>query len=402
MTQTLHLLILNRDRSAALARSFEARSLLPMIVCDERMRGSMAASRWLSTSGINGTVIGQWLGRAGRSGDTVDWLVVVSSSGGDAAPTGLRWQSLKMGDSIWMCDYQRWAIERTGVVAGSPATTGPFGNVDWLKAVTSWVEAETAAAVRDVVPYKTTSYEVVLRLSTCHGDVFFKGLSSARASEAHLTSALGAICPAHFAQTLALDVRPDGTAWWLTGACPGASLSSTPTPESVARVATAYTAVQKHIAACGLSRISPWCPVLEIEEPMSCIGELIGAKDIAHRCRDRLQSACEAMSDPRIDISWIPLDIAPSNILLHGDAVRFIDLDESFMGPAPLALAMLARRLGANRGRGPCEVIASVLEAWLGWRRVRAMTAREEVVGVPDIARHRLATRLVAELTAIN
>jgi hypothetical protein len=403
MTQTLHLLVVDRDRRAALGRALGTGALLPILVCDERVRGSLAVARWLSTMGIEGRVIGQWLGRAAALSDTIDWLVVVLSSPVSRDFSGLCWRPLRqLRETLSLCEYQEWAIDNCVNSAGSVGVDGPFGCIDSFDHVTAWVEATTGSAVREIVTYKATSYEVVIRFTTRHGDVFFKGLSCARENEAHLTSALATICSERFAETVALDVRPAGTAWWLTRACKGVSLSTASTPENVGRVAAAYAEVRQRVAAFGLRRISQWCPVLDVEEAICCINDLIGAKDITQRCRVRLQSASEAVRDPSIDISWIPLDLAPGNVLLDGDVVRFIDLDESFIGPAPLGLAMLTRRLDANRSCGPCDIIALVLEAWLGWRRVRAMTARGELVGVLDIARRRLAKRLVEELRSIN
>jgi hypothetical protein len=391
----------------ALTRSFGEHALLPVLVCNERVRGTLAVSRWLSMAGVEGAVIGQWLGRAAPTSDTVDWLVVVLSSRGTDRPAGLRWlASERLGDARLLCAYQRWAIERANNANGMPTTTGPFGQVDWLHEVSSWVEEKTEAPVRGIVTYKATPSEAVLRFNTSQGEVFFKGLSLDRASEAHLTSALASICPESFAQTVALETRTDGTVWWLARACPGVSLAAVATPENVARVAAAYTGIQERITLSGLNAISSCCPVLDVEEATSCISELTGAsdaaKDIRDRCCARLQSACEAVSSPRVRRRWIALDLAPGNILLDCDDVRFIDLDDSFIGPAPLALATLSRRLKTNLGLGSFDVIATALEAWLGWRKVAGMTARGEVEGVLDLARDRLTRSLLRELMSVN
>jgi hypothetical protein len=91
--------------------------------------------------------------------------------------------------------------------------------------------------------------------------------------------------------------------------------------------------------------------------------------------------------------------------------VRFIDLDDSFAGPAPLAMINWSQRSGGaesaykayERSWTPSlrgtdwpafELAAMVLTAWLGWNRLKTNVTRGEVFGLLDLAaeqtRHRL------------
>jgi hypothetical protein len=111
-------------------------------------------------------------------------------------------------------------------------------------------------------------------------------------------------------------------------------------------------------------------------------------------------------------------DLDPRNVLLSADGdVRFIDLDDSVFGPAPIAVATFTRRLkGVGAAWAPelyrvyerawtpplsiadrwpaFELVSTLVECFLDWERVRRKTARGEVFDVLDSARRRIARRL--------
>jgi hypothetical protein len=105
------------------------------------------------------------------------------------------------------------------------------------------------------------------------------------------------------------------------------------------------------------------------------------------------------------------MDLDPSNVLVDIDGtVRFIDIDDSLVGPAPLAVAGFVARChdrGLYRSYGDacvpalavelwpaCDVAAAAVKAWFDWERVLQNTQRHEIVGVLDAARQRLRERL--------
>jgi hypothetical protein len=391
-------------------------------------------SQWLAGRGLAGVLIGQWLGRLSPDADAVDWLVVAHVSAPRAVAPAMSWtpiEWLRSSDS-WL-EYQRWALSQATCSGELPCVPGPFGKSTWLEEVTSWTcRAVGASDASHVMSYRATPYEVVLGVSTPRGRVYFKGLSSERAAEAKITHALSEIARDSFAQTLALECRSDGTIWWATKECPGSPLARCPTLARAARAGAACAYVQQQVAEylrCNdglavprvdLAKLAAWgSGVLS----QSCQEEAVDAHltAIAH--------ACEEVGAANVAHSLVPTDLHPSNIVITDDAVRFIDLDEAQVGPAPLAVSILVQRLArAQRSpfahsmfgdslysvyegawSSPCqmagrwqafEAVSALLEAYLGWTRVVRKTERGEIYGVLDLARERTGRRLAEAFSA--
>jgi hypothetical protein len=129
------------------------------------------------------------------------------------------------------------------------------------------------------------------------------------------------------------------------------------------------------------------------------------------RCRDILVGACADVRVAEVLSTWIPMDLDPANILVDDEEhARFIDVDDSFLGPAPLAMATLAMRCGdrslyrtyerswptvLTRMDWPAfETAAAVIHAWLGWNRLERNIASAEVFVDLDFAAARCRARL--------
>lgn len=119
------------------------------------------------------------------------------------------------------------------------------------------------------------------------------------------------------------------------------------------------------------------------------------------------------------------MDFDPTNVLIGDDgAVRFIDLDDSYLGPAALAMATFGRRVrrlnGARaiaidalyrayeqswswsplgrRAWEALDIVSSIVEAHHGWQRVVVNAARGEVYGPIDLIAKRVGQRLARGL----
>src|SRR4029453_9716667 len=80
---------------------------------------------------------------------------------------------------------------------------------------------------------------------------------------------------------------------------------------------------------------------------------------------DRLAAACDRVRTADLPWSWIWTDFDPANVFIARDQVRFIDLDDSVIGPAPLAASIFARRL--RRAGVTCDAVHAAYErAWHG------------------------------------
>jgi hypothetical protein len=256
------------------------------------------------------------------------------------------------------------------------------------------------------MPYRVGAHEVVLGADYARGRVYFKGLVGERATETYLTQALAAVAPDSFARTLALERRRDSSVWWLTAACPGR-------PGGDAhRAAQALARVQQRVLATGApDALSP----LDLEAAARWGSELLADSS----CQAIVRRHCACVTRADVPETWIPMDLDPTNILVDGeDRVRFIDLDDSFLGPAPLAIATLALRCGDRtlyrtyeRSWSPAlagldwaafETAATVVQTWLGWTRLERNIARGEVFIDRDLAVARVRARLAGAIGGIS
>ena len=388
MRQILHLLLFDRNRGTCLAAHFGSRWLLPVLTCGERVRADRHALRWAGGRGIEADVAGQWLGRIASDG--VDWLMVLTvRPDGETPDPQLRWTPVdRLPPASALLDYQGWALARSLARGDEPSVPGPFGCVGWPAHVKAWIERVTGSSCGRPVPYRTSAHEVVLGACTESGRVFFKGLTAERGIEATLTERLALLEPGRFARTLALEPRQNGAVWWLAEGCPGRPAIET---EAVARD---LAEVQQSLRAtarglCGLR-------TLDIEATTRWCATLAGPNTAG-----AMERGLDLVAHAAVPWSWIPMDLDPVNVLIDDDgAVRFIDLDDSFLGPAPLALALFAKRSRSGSAyrayenawspplRGihwpEFETAAAIVEARLGWQRVERNVRRGELHG--DIA----------------
>ena len=399
MRQVLHLLIVDAEHRSALAAPFAGRWLLPILTCGERVRGDRHALRWATGRGLDVEVVGQWLGRVGTA--ATDWLMILSTTGpSNRKDPQLSWTPLgDLTPAAAVVDYQGWAVTRSLETGPLPSVSGPFGRIGWNAEVKAWIERVNSGSCGCSVPYRTGPHEVVLGAQGVSGPVFFKGLSSEGGGEARLTRLLSGLEPSFFARTIALEERADGTVWWLTAGCSG------------------RPAFEGHVVGRALARVqrrvmsSP--AVLRELHALDVAGAFEWAERLvaADSGRGVLQACHETVTSAGVPRSWIPLDLDPVNVLAADSGeVRFIDLDDSFFGPAPLAMALFARRSGDRSAYGVYEqswrpivtgldwpgfeTAVAVLDAWLGWRRVECHTQRGDLHGALAFAEARIRERL--------
>lgn len=433
MQQLLHLLTVNLARRTTLATWLHQRWSLPIIVAPERARIGGLVRRWLQERGVEGQPIGQWLGRASPNG-AVDWLMVVDAPSEASMPSAstLCWTPLEtLLASQSLLEYQQWAIARVLGVGDLPTVPGPFGDPHWLGEVLSWVThalgGGLCAPEACVFAHRLGSHEVVLECVTPGGRWFFKGLASDRAAEALITQALARVLPQSFARTAAMERRPDGSTWWLMDACPGVPLIERLTADAANRVVEAYASVQQAIA--GEIVASGAMPTIDLPALASRAGSLIG-EDADQRptaaARALIDEACRLLGSD-LPLSWVAADLDPNNVVVEGDAVRFIDLDDALIGPAPLAIGTFARRVARALGDHwtplstarlvdayerawkpglrlstlwpAIDLVSDFLECDLAWQRVEIKIARGEVHGVREMAQRSIQQRL---LRAVN
>lgn len=423
MKQILHLLVIDAACERVLGNELASKWLVPCFCCPERARAPEAGTRLLARNGVHVDVAGQWFGRLSRDVRSIDWLLVARARASVESGRLLSWLPFdRLLTSAALLDYQEWAIARAhrGGTIGGP---GPFGALTFLGEVRNWIREVTSdATIGDATIYRASAWEVVLGVAAGRRRVFFKALTPERSPEAMVTSRLSESFPGAFARTLALSKRADGTAWWLTDACDGRALSECLTPTVVTRCISAFARIQqslaeRHTLALGLPRldlgaVTSWTTSW-LDEARE--GEAVEIVDRALREIARTDL-------PR---RWIPLDLDPANVIVHSDGEAFIDLDDSFVGPGPLAAAIFARRvaelsnstgasvqlaciyeayeaaagmrLGAHTWRA-LDIAACVTRAHLGWERLCLAASRGEIQGELAAVRTRLAQKLGAAI----
>ena len=370
--------------------------------CAERIRAAPIVTRWCEEQGIHGDVAGQWLGRVTER--ATDWLVVVAGSAPWRAPDQtLEWIPLgALAASDAVVEYQRWALGTALNGTAEPCVRGPFGNVAWPATVRAWITAATRCEPNTITPYRVSPHEVVLGADCACGRVYFKGLVGERAAEPILTHALRQIAPDSFARTLALDQREDGSVWWLTAEIPGV-------PAGSARLAAhALAQIQQQVID---ARIDGFVlPRIDLESAREWAITLLGPA-----ASSLVTDACAHAMSAELPQSWIPMDLDPTNVLAdEAGSVRFIDIDDSFVGPAPLAMASFANRCGDRAAYRiyermwtpslnaidwrQLEVAAAVFQAWLGWNRLERNVERGDVDAALDRVEVRIRERLASSL----
>jgi hypothetical protein len=422
MHQLIHLLIVDRDRLRTLAGWHRSRWLLPVIATTERVRAAPLAARWLADRGIRGAVVGQWLGRTAANDRAMDWLLVVDAIAASATivPNDMRWTPLRaLMPADALLDYQQWAV-KMAIREDLPSVNGPFGSMTWLEAVREWICDADGPLLHEPSVYKATAYEVVLGIHTPLRRGYFKGLRAGVSSEAAITRALSTMFPRSFAPTVAVEQRSDGSTWWLTEHCTGTALASEITSARALRAVSALARVQRDISA---ERIGLPCEEVDAAAVARWARALVNthiAAHIAATCHDAIDTAERTMACVGLPRSWIGLDLDTGNVLVDDDSVRFIDLDHSRIGSAPLALLTLFRRMRrvttnqTLRGwigpisstyeheiqlrlteHWPALAFASLLlECHLGWHQLLRKSEQGEVHGALNLGTVRTAQRL--------
>ena len=380
-----------------LAARYGSRWLLPSLTCGEGTRAAPVVARWCAGRGLASDVAGQWLGRV--SGNATDWLMVLVAQPERAHEAGpLEWIPLDAAvSSESIIEYQTWALSRVLECAALPTVAGPFGNLQWPEAARTWIGESFGCSVYAWTPYRVSAHEVVFGTETSRGRVYFKGLAGDRAAEGTMTRAFAAAAPESFARTLALQVNDRASVWWLTGHCEGR-----PTRDAL-QVAAALAPIQQRFAS--LAADLPGLKPLDLPTAVEWACEGLDSSAIA-----AIREAAFRVMQSSMPRTWIPMDLDPTNVLSGEDGVRFIDVDESFIGPAPLAMAVFARRCGGANGYRryqdawspplvnvdwtSVEIASAVFGAWRGWQRVKTNVERGEVHAALDVVSARIHERL--------
>lgn len=418
MMQTLHLLVVDAERGRTLVAQHGSRWLLPMLSLPESARAGPTLAAWGASVGINTRICGQWLGRLRPVGDGVDWLTVLTALA-DAQPLrgDVGWAPFEViRDKTALHDYQRWAVDSAFANGEQPCVSGSFGRLTWWAAVNQWASIVLMRDLSDadVQVHRATNSEVVVEWRLDGRRWFCKGLTPNRSREAWLTMRLGAAEPDVFARTCGHSRREDGSLWWLMEECKGRSLSEACTLERTITVAAACSAVQHRTQALCTEVLGE--AALDLDDLARWAGEATRGRERRSFTQGAVERGCGQVCRAQHPTAWVAGDLDPANVILEGDRVRFIDLDEAILGPAPLSLATFARRVGGDRAwrrrlfepfaatwdlpplsdetLAAYDLVSRLVECRSAWEQAARNDELGHTVGVLEFARRQIATRV--------
>ena len=390
MHQLLHLLIVDRSRRRAAVQTFGGRWLLPAIACGERVRATVAGTRWLQDRSLPGTVVGQWKGWIGPEGTTVDWLMPALLDTVDV-PHGCVWLAIDaLRSSRAVLEYERWAIDSVVGAGGAVGVHGPFGTLSWIDEITGWVSNAVRSRCEPVRCFRASPHEVVLEYSCQGRTLYFKGLAQDCAVRAVAEEAAERAAPSAFPVTIARELRPDGSTWRLTTRCAGDPLRRRLDGAQTRRVVADVERLQRSFQ--GDARLLTALPQLDLDR-VRATAAWLRARQGFPADTSYLDSAFEEAR--AIAPGWAPLDLDPANVFATDRAFQYFDLD-AHLAPRPLATAIFRARVGQLEAGDKFRVIAKIVELTMGWERVRRNVDRGELSGYVSTVERRIALRVSA------
>ena len=198
--------------------------------------------------------------------------------------------------------------------------------------VRAWIEEAVGSAILALTPYRVGAHEVVLGADCARRTRLLQGTgrgagdrgavdTGARGGGAGVVRANAGAGAARGRHSLVVD-----------GGCPGQSGGD------AHRAAETLARIQQRVFATARRR--SWPPSIS-RPPQRGRASCWASRHAA----DIVRQQCARVTSADVPATWIPMDLDPTNILIDDDdRVRFIDVDDSFLGPAPLAVATLALR----------------------------------------------------------
>jgi hypothetical protein len=250
---------------------------------------------------------------------------------------------------------------------------GSFGKPGWLRVVTEWVEAQSAAAglhlTGAVRQFNASPTFSLIRFATDGPALWFKAVGEPNLREFPITCALAHLLPAYVLPLVA--TRADWNAWLtseIQGTHPDAD-AGLDTWVTVARtlaalqVASHGTTLHLLNAGCHDTRISNLAemvdPFLEVvaglmeQQNTSCPSRLSAKELLA--LGSHLRKIFRHLAHSSIPSALSHLDLNPGNILLSGSQCVFLDWAEACVGQPFVAFEYLLEHLRKLRPGHPWE-----------------------------------------------
>jgi hypothetical protein len=287
-------------------------------------------------------------------------------------PEGLMWRSISsLTSSGALLPIQHEML--TLCLARLRCPTEPFDACDHLHAITSWVTTQLNARGLEIVGapvrYRATRSDSVIEFETTAGRAYFKGGAWRWQDEVRLAQALAQCAPEHVPYTIAADPE---RCWWLTLNTDGQSLDlRTADDDLLVQVVELIASLQQKVldephvlqvlsdrpltarrlreawdTLCAMAMATTTARSAttssRADADQDADADITQAQiDLVHSC---VADTCDVLEAASLPPTWIHSDLWSPNIVVRpGRQIYFVDLEDYYLGPPPLALYRLLR-----------------------------------------------------------
>lgn len=377
--------------------------LLPIVTAEPRARAARVLSRFIEQRQLRATLVCVTGGIVDAQSAGIDWLAIADRADSDLPCPPLQEVALRdLLRSTALISVQARLLRSYGRLSARSASSASEGwlalTLDWLR---SQLPDDDGGSTLEAIPHRaellSATWEFRRRAAPA---LFLKWRHDGSFAEAALTETLRAFDRSCAPRTVAVD-RANGR--WLTEAVPGSPLAQQLSTTTVARVAAAVARLQMAFASGGAPHAASLPTVagsladlpLEGDRILQCLPGWPDAPEIRDARRE-IRGAAAALRDLRLPDTWIHTDLVPENVFVDGERVSFIDFDDFWIGPAPVAMEFLfagLRRLAATadeRAALQSAALQAFIEAW------------RESVAPPVLRAAYRWTRLIAEVSRVS
>ena len=443
MIQRYHLLVRSPSGAECLVQEHACGWLLPIAAGYPRTRASAILQRRSAAIGAPGLPIVVAYGSYGERHHEADWLGVLTAVERVNAPA-LKWLPREeLLAQSGLVEFQQASVRR---YLNEENASPQFMSPDWPHRARTWIDQQLGKRESTTGPmsvFRCAPSYVGARFETMRTPVYFKAVPRGRAfAEAALTCWFSQQAPESFAPTKGIDFEGGR---WLGGHVDGVPLRKANSTVLEAVIREIVKLQIRFIDQAEQLRVrGAWPATIDsIEQKAIDLlrdppeQDLERAPDMTTGSPDRtvrtIGQTFEYLRTLDLPSSWVPLDIAPDNVIVADDRPVFIDVGDCWVGPAPAALEVLFQGLSGNqpellaspadrdrlktafvdawsrqcspndlrRGLALMPLIVCIVQTLRGLEWIRTRTKEGEIIGFESHVR-RLAVRRIIEAAAVQ
>lgn len=402
MLQRYHLILRSRNEPYLLADIRPVGWMLPVVTADARSRATSAIARFLDQFHLRGTLVCVTAGTVDTEAAGIDWLSVVDVIDvvnecpirlvEEVQERILEQRPLVPVQSSLIRTYQRMSDTL-------PTRFSRDRLADAIRWVAHCVPDLDATGSVQAIPHRVDLFRSTWEFRSPSAAVFLKWCGNGAFLEPALAEALVAAGGAHVPRTLAYE---RATGRWLTEGIAGKPLTSDLSARTVSAAVAALARVQMNLLSAEHRLRSIGVHGESIAdlaaEGDGLLDQLPGSAERpdVRAARSRIHEACRTLDRLQLRNTWIHTDLVPENIFLGSGGVYFIDFEDPWIGPAPIALEFLfsgVRRHVSDEAARSVLVAAGQAAFSNAWKPCCSPRIMNEAFG---------STRLAAEVLRVS